>query len=144
MVMRKSSASSRPARRRGANAEFTSKGTDAQRQRLERLAAMPDKMIDTSDIPEVTERDNAVQGRLFRPRKEAITIRVDTDVLEWFRQRAKAGRGYQTAINAALREHVARRVRGSSLLSGPLRGTVTVEPGTDLTQPTGEKWKADN
>ena len=43
------------------------------------------------------------------PGKTRITIRIDDDVLEWFRSRAHAARGgnYQTAINAALREFIA-------------------------------------
>jgi uncharacterized protein (DUF4415 family) len=45
------------------------------------------------------------------PGKTRITIRVDSDVLDWFRdQVAKAGGGnYQTMINQALREHVDER-----------------------------------
>lgn len=42
------------------------------------------------------------------PGKTRITIRIDDDVLEWFRKRAhEAGGGnYQTMLNQALREHV--------------------------------------
>jgi len=42
--------------------------------------------------------------------KTRITIRLDDDVLEWFREEVdKAGGGnYQTLINEALRQHVAR------------------------------------
>lgn len=42
------------------------------------------------------------------PRKTRITIRIDTGVLDWFREQvSKAGGGsYQTMINQALREHV--------------------------------------
>ena len=40
--------------------------------------------------------------------KTRITIRLDTDVLDWFRARVEAAGGgnYQSLINAALREHV--------------------------------------
>lgn len=43
------------------------------------------------------------------PGKTRITIRLDDDVLEWFRARVDAAGGgnYQSLINAALREHVA-------------------------------------
>lgn len=46
----------------------------------------------------------------FPPGKTRITIRLDEDVLEWFRDQADAAGGgnYQTMINAALREHIAR------------------------------------
>ena len=38
---------------------------------------------------------------LYKPRKKPITLRLDADVLDWFK---KAGRGYQTRINRALRK----------------------------------------
>ncbi len=87
-----------------------SKTDDEQLARLKRLAAMPEAAIDTTDSPEAPEWAwaNAERGRFYRPRKEAITIRVDADVLDWFRTNAD-GRGYQTAINAALRRHVEER-----------------------------------
>ena len=46
------------------------------------------------------------------PGKTRITIRLDDDVLEWFRNEAHAAGGgnYQTLINAALREHMSSRV----------------------------------
>ena len=41
-------------------------------------------------------------------RKTRITIRIDDDILEWFRQQVHAAGGgnYQTLINKALREHM--------------------------------------
>jgi uncharacterized protein (DUF4415 family) len=78
-----------------------------QRERLERLAAMPDSDIDTTDIPEVLDWSGAVRGGLYRPRKEAITIRLDADVLAWFRSHAGDGKGYQSEINRVLRQHIA-------------------------------------
>lgn len=43
--------------------------------------------------------------------KSRITIRIDDDVLDWFRAQVDAAGGgnYQTMINAALREHIANR-----------------------------------
>jgi hypothetical protein len=38
--------------------------------RLERLAAMPDESIDTSDIPEVLDWSGAIRGTLHRSRRE--------------------------------------------------------------------------
>jgi uncharacterized protein (DUF4415 family) len=38
---------------------------------------------------------------LYKPRKMAVTLRLDADVLAWFQ---RPGRGYQTRINRALRE----------------------------------------
>ena len=39
-------------------------------------------------------------GSLYRPIKKAVTLRVDADVLAWFK---KLGPGYQTRMNRALR-----------------------------------------
>jgi uncharacterized protein (DUF4415 family) len=40
-------------------------------------------------------------GVLYRPIKKPVTLRLDADVLAWFK---KSGRGYQTRINRALRK----------------------------------------
>jgi uncharacterized protein (DUF4415 family) len=57
--------------------------------------------------------ENAERGAVVQPLpgKTRITIRVDTDVLNWFRNRVhEAGGGsYQTLINEALREYVRHR-----------------------------------
>lgn len=73
---------------------------------LKRLAAMRDEDIDFSDIPEITDWSGAVRGRFYRPIKEAVTIRLDSDLLAWFRA---GGDGYQTRVNQALREYVVQR-----------------------------------
>lgn len=81
--------------------------TPEQRAQLERLAAMDDESIDVSDIPP-SDMANAVRWRdrhLYRPVKEATTVRIDADVLQWLRAK---GRGYQTRINAILREAMMR------------------------------------
>ena len=80
-----------------------SKMTDEQRRELRYLAELPDEDIDTGDIPEVSDFTDAVRGRFYRPVKRQITLRIDADLLEWFR--AQGGK-YQTRINAALREYV--------------------------------------
>ena len=48
------------------------------------------------------------RGPVITPRgKTRITIYVDTDILDWFRDEAeREGRGYQTEINQALRNYV--------------------------------------
>jgi len=45
------------------------------------------------------------------PGKERITIRLDVDLLDWFRQRVdeQGGGNYQTMINQALREYILSR-----------------------------------
>jgi len=80
-----------------------SKLTKAQSKQLNALEKMPDSEIDTSDIPEVTNWDNAVVGKFYRPIKKPVTIRLDTDIIEWFKtQNGK----YQSNINQALREYM--------------------------------------
>jgi uncharacterized protein (DUF4415 family) len=70
---------------------------------LKALAALSDEAIDTSDIPEVTDWHGAVRGKFYRPVKEPISIRIDADVLAWFRSQ---GEKYQSRINEALREYM--------------------------------------
>jgi uncharacterized protein (DUF4415 family) len=82
---------------------------------LKRLAAMRDEDIDLSDIPERTDWSGAVVGKFYRPVKQQVTLRIDADVLAWFKAR---GGKYQTAVNAALRAHVSAH-RGAK--SGPAR-----------------------
>ena len=69
---------------------------------------MTDKDIDFSDIPELTPEMFAkviVRRGLkeFIPTKVQLTVRVDRDVLDWYRS---GGRGYQTQINALLRAYM--------------------------------------
>jgi len=79
--------------------------TAKQRQELEALAKMPDSQIDYSDIPPITEDawKNAVRGRLYRPVKQAVSLRLDADVIAWLK---KDGDGYQTRANRVLRERM--------------------------------------
>ena len=61
---------------------------------------MTDTEIDTSDIPELDGEFFArAKVRMPEPKK-AVSIRLDSDVLEWFK---RTGKGYQTRINAVLR-----------------------------------------
>lgn len=74
---------------------------------LEQLAAMPDEQIDTKDIPEAPAENWAFarRGAFYKPIKQPVNIRIDSDVLDWFKRHAE-GRGYQTEINRVLRRHV--------------------------------------
>lgn len=86
--------------------------TKEQRAQLERLRNMPDEEIDMSDAPEILDWSNAKRGMFYRPVKQQLTLRVDADVVAWFKEHAgENGRGYQTAMNRALREHVVRTER---------------------------------
>jgi len=68
-----------------------------------RIDALKDREIDTSDIPEQKKAffKRAVL-RLPEP-KTAVTIRLDRQVLDWFKAK---GPGYQTRINALLRAYM--------------------------------------
>lgn len=68
---------------------------------LAALSRKREEDIDTSDIPEVRDWSGAVVGKFYRPLKEAVSIRVDADVLAWFKGQ---GPGYQTKINEVLRK----------------------------------------
>ncbi|HKM47079.1 MAG TPA: BrnA antitoxin family protein [Terriglobales bacterium] len=73
---------------------------------LAALAQKRDEDIDTSDIPEVKDWSDAVVGKFYRPVKEAVSIRLDADILAWFKGK---GCGYQTRINEVLRQFMASR-----------------------------------
>ncbi|MDI1286830.1 MAG: BrnA antitoxin family protein [Reyranella sp.] len=84
----------------------------AERRQLAALGAKADEAIDTKDIPEAPAANwrLAQRGDLYRPVKQPITIRLDSDIVTWFKARGR-GRGYQTEINSALRKYVAGRNR---------------------------------
>lgn len=85
--------------------------TRKRKAELKALAALPDTAIDTSDIPPLTEKfwRTAERGKFYRPVKRQLTLRLDADVVAWFKRHTQGGRGYQTNINRALREYVLRR-----------------------------------
>ncbi len=91
---------------------------------------MPEAGIDTTDIPEVLDWSDAVRGGLYRARKQAITIRVDADVLAWFRGQADGGRGYQSEINRVLRQHVATQRSDNKRIVKTPGLTSTTAPAT--------------
>jgi uncharacterized protein (DUF4415 family) len=49
-------------------------------------------------------------GDLYRPLKKPVTLRLDADVLAWFK---KDGRRYQTRINQALRKVMEREMKAA-------------------------------
>ena len=77
--------------------------TAQQRAELEAVAAMPDEDIDYSDAP---YRPDAVWMRAAKylpNRKKQITLRIDADVLDFFKH---TGKRYQSRMNAVLRAYV--------------------------------------
>jgi uncharacterized protein (DUF4415 family) len=79
--------------------------TRRQKRELAAIAALPDDQIDTSDIPELPPNawKDAVRGRFYRPVKQAVSLRLDADVVAWLKE---PGRGYQTRANHILRERM--------------------------------------
>jgi uncharacterized protein (DUF4415 family) len=77
-----------------------------------RVDALQDRTIDFSDTPELTpemfSRAIVRRGLKLMPRKRQLTIRLDSDVFEWYRRQ---GPGYQTRINALLRAYMRERER---------------------------------
>ena len=75
----------------------------SKEERMKKLEEIKDEDIDFSDIPELDESfwENAVIE--YPKKKKSVTIRLDTDVLEWFQSK---GKGYQTRINSVLRSYV--------------------------------------
>jgi len=70
------------------------------------LKRMKDSEIDTTDIPPTLDWNNALVGKFYRPVKKPLTIRIDADVPAWLREQ---GSGYQTRINAILRNAMEHR-----------------------------------
>ena len=67
------------------------------------LAALPDEDIDYSDIPELDAEWFRTATVVMPTGKEQLTVRIDSDVLAWFRAQ---GKGYQSRMNAVLRAYV--------------------------------------
>jgi uncharacterized protein (DUF4415 family) len=70
------------------------------------------KNVDISDCPVLTEEElkrmKPRHPEYFRPIKKAVQIRLDADVLAWFKG---YGKGYQSRINAVLREVMQQSVQ---------------------------------
>ena len=74
---------------------------------MKRLAKGNDADIDLADIPEIPPEKFAKaavrKGLTPVPKKSQITLRIDTDVLQWFKE---TGKGYQIRINSLLRTYM--------------------------------------
>jgi uncharacterized protein (DUF4415 family) len=84
----------------------TSHKSQTDRTDWNRVDKLRDKDIDFSDNPEVTAEmfAKAVLRKGLKPavRKTQVTLRIDEDVLTWFK---KQGKGYQTRINSLLKAY---------------------------------------
>ena len=103
-------------RKRRDTVRYSAEQLDAMRRRGEsrtdwtKVDAMSEAELEASiradpdDVHEAPDWSQAVLG--LPPRKEHINIRIDADVLAWFRE---TGRGYQTRMNNVLRAFVESR-----------------------------------
>src|ERR1700744_900002 len=100
-----SSACDLPARENGdAMSKYhTHDGGKLKPAQIARLDELEARLGDDDVYPPAPDANwaTAVRGRFYKPRNEAISLRVDMDVLEWLRRQ---GPGYQTGINRILRD----------------------------------------
>jgi uncharacterized protein (DUF4415 family) len=77
--------------------------TKLRLKELKALAQQIDAHIDYSDIPPLTDDfwRSVVRNPFYCPSKTHATVCIDADVLAWLKQQ---GRGYQTRLNAILRQ----------------------------------------
>ena len=87
--------------------------TAKQQAELQALAEMSESSIDYSDIPSLTNAfwKSAVNNPFYRPTKTSTTVRIDSDVLAWLKS---PGKGYQTRLNAILREAMVRSLESGT------------------------------
>lgn len=67
--------------------------------------------IDLTDMPEVLDWSKAEIGKFYRPTKKPVTIRLDTDIIEWLKS---YGRGYRTKTNMLLRHAMRSSVQAKA------------------------------
>ena len=88
--------------------------TKQQKRDIRAIAAKKDQDIDFSDAPRVLDWSGAEIGKFYRPAKKPVTMRLDSDVIEWLKA---DGRGYQTKANRLLRHAMTHFRKERSLAS---------------------------
>ena len=68
---------------------------------------------------------NGTRGAVAKTNKEKITIRLDPEVIDWFRAQVKGGGSYQSLINDALKAHIQQQE--SESLEDTLRRVIREE-----------------
>ena len=73
-------------------------------EEIKALKDMPEKVLDLSDISEIdfNKLGKPIIGKFYRPLKKPISIRIDADILEWF----KSYKHYQKIINTICRSYM--------------------------------------
>lgn len=105
--------------------------TPEVRDELRALEVMTDSEIDTSDpdAQDFSAEEGWVRGKFFRPIKTPISIRIDMDVLDWFKQQKGP---YQVLINKVLRGYMESQKKDPSR---PSEGRITGEGLRDKLSP---------
>ncbi len=74
-----------------------------------------DSMKKSEDVFELRPEydfSNAVRGRFYNPRKISTSIRLDDDIILFFKKKASESKiGYQTLMNMALREYISQNLK---------------------------------
>ena len=94
------------------------KPAKAVKKRRKASPQKPKKTISLQAVAEEPKRRYVLLrdvGVLYRPIKKPVTLRLDADVIAWFK---KSGRGYQTRINRALRELMKDEMKEEKKSSG--------------------------
>src|ERR1700675_474744 len=100
---KKSFVSSRLALPNRTKGEPMRKLTKEQKRDIRAIAAKRDEDIDFSDVPPVLDWSGAEIGKFYRPKKKPVTMRLDSDVIDWLKA---DGRVYQTKANWLLRNAI--------------------------------------
>ena len=90
--------------------------SEEQMARLERLSALPDEQIDTTDAPEVRDWTGARRGLFYSGANasDRVAVGVKSEVLDWFERNAEPGDDVEERINRVLSAHIAEKVRKAS------------------------------
>jgi len=96
--------------------------TKVQKQDIRAVAGKRGEDIDFTDAPPVLDWREAEIGKFYRPQKEPVTMRLDSDIIAWLKA---DGRGYQTKANWLLRSamlHFRRKTSAKARTTAPRRG----------------------
>ncbi|SJM94311.1 hypothetical protein [Crenothrix polyspora] len=80
------------------------KRTKEQTKEINQLALLSDEAIDTSDIPEQINWENAVVGRFYSKHNPKTSVNIDSEILAWFK--AQSSHDYHYMINKALFDYM--------------------------------------
>ncbi len=106
--------------------------TTGERAALDAAASRP---VDTSgEDAEIRDYTHAIRGALYRPVKQQLTLKLDADLVDWFKKHQIDGRpapekGYQTRINLALRLYAQEHDPDFGLTLAPSRDALAGTAG---------------